>query len=348
MLYNKQRYNLISFFAVSKINEYWRLNMRKKRFVFILFYLLLFVLFGCSSEKDYSIKQIDLRNKDTKGNVVTRNVSDEDSKDVFNVEFLRIEDYRGNVDLLSEDDIKDLLTFEDDTEGFKINFKNPEKMKDYNVDMNVCYVDDNYNASTRQILDYFWLNNYKEEEGCYVVRENVSWVFPLIIPNKKCQFLFHISFNGKNGSDDGISFMSIYEITSAHGIGIIDNLPKGFKSYEYTSVENGIFSLHDVIPVESKQVKKSINIFSSNRSEVHWDPTGQWIGALTEDITDEENSEFCMDLNKIENTSDAPYFFCQFQYQYELEGYDYCTFNTPEFLSYITENTIFSIPPEER
>lgn len=311
-----------------------------KKLVLVLISISFVGLFlACSSDvkSPYNSKPIiDLRNKDVNGNNVSRNAIAPSEEPIGKFVRKEIDHYYGS---LTDEDLQSMISFEDDEKGFKINYKTPDKLKgkDYFFLTRIYYIDGNGNWSTCQNLNSDFVN-----EDSHVVDE-VSWVYPLVLPGKTYTFAIQFQYaNNDPEGEKGPDFQLYYEVTPKHGRGIVDDLPKGYDSVSYTSFENGIFSLVDVIPPESEyELLKTGALWSIDENTSHWLVTAnrKWLRGFDEEITDEQ-SALVKDFNGFV-TTDLPYVFCQFSYKYYLEDFDYCYFNTPGFTSKIIDNIEF-------
>lgn len=225
-----------------------------------------------------------------------------------------------------------------------------EKWKSYWLKMRVFYIDGNNNWSTVQELDDQKLNGgVYDEKGVWLGSNNhdYSWVFPFVLSGKSCKIVIQYQYF----KDDVAypDFEAYYSINPKHGLGVIDDLPADWDSTKFTSIKPTEYTIHDVIPVESSKVVKSLIVWG-NDSTTPWTKP-KWLDEIDEELTDADktNKGFTTDLTKAKKAySDKPYMFCQLSFTYYLEDYPYCKFHSPEFLSPVIENTYFSIPISER
>ena len=327
--------------------------MSKNQFNLVLPFILISGLcigiIGCNRDVSQDISSglkndekitIDLRNKDNTGNSIQReavNSSDSEIGYFYGTD-------EGEIDFggLTEEDLRALISFADDENGVKVTYKAPEKYKNNYFMTRMIYIDGNGHWSTRETPNYDKLNArvYNSETGNFEKISEYSWVYPLVLPGKTYKFSIQFQYTG------GPDFQLYYLVTPKHGLGIIDDLPKGWVSSDYSKLEDSVFSLIDVIPVETKGVvKKSIGLWANDIKE-YWG-TSTFVGCYDEDIENEESATF-VDLKKMNYFTDKKYVFCQFMYKYYLEGFDDCDFQTPDILTPFTENTYFSIPIEDR
>lgn len=311
----------------------------KKHFIFLLVLIITVLFTACSnnlSNPNPPKLTIDLRNKDINGNI-SRNAITTNKGPIGQFFKKEIDCYYGD---LTDEDLLTLISFEDAEKGFKIIYKTPEKLqgKNYHFQTRIFYIDGNNNWSTCQNINF----NYINENGCVI--DECSWVYPWVLPGKT--YTFAIQFQYANNDPEGPKgpdFQLYYKVTPNHGIGIVDDLPKDYDSIDYTSFENGIFSLINVIPPESEyELLKTGALWGIDVNTEHWGQNAnrQWLKGFDDEITDDENSALVKDFNGFV-TTDLPYVFCQFSYKYYLEGFDYCYFNTPGFTSKIIDNVEF-------
>ena len=278
--------------------------------------------------KSSNSRTIDLRNKDSSGNVVLRSAADPASSAPIGV-FLEkggAQSYGG----LTDEELAAIISFEDDPDGFKINYTTPASFENYTLSTRIIYIDGNGKWSTRQNIN----NNEINENG--KVKSTYSWVYPLVLPGKTYKFAIQFQYGGNNAPD----FQLIYNVTPLHGKGIIDDLPSDWDSSVYTDFKDAVFSLNNVIPVESSLgVRKSYGVYGTNSATEYW-VNFSWIGGGEEQITSESDARVIDMRNKGYKTN-YPYVYCQFFYRYDIEGYDFCNFEAPEFVSKIIQNKNF-------
>ncbi len=333
-----------------------------KKLLLVTIALTAFVLFSCNqaassddtkktsggTEKPAgsSTNEVDLRNKDKSGTSVKRSAA-ADADDDAPIGVYVKKDPTCKFGPLTDEDLEKLISFEDDEKGFKINYTTPEALKDYVLLTRIIYIDKNGNWSTRQNIDRYAINEIVNSKAH--VKDSYSWVYPLVLPGNTYSFAIQFQYYTPTVySKDafglvsaGPDFQLFYSVTPKHGIGIIDDLPEDYNSPDFTVFEDGVFSLKNVIPVESESsVIKSIGLYGTNLSDKYWTDF-QWIDGYDEEITDEPDSAITIDMTKRGKVTAYPYVYCQFMYKYYLKDYDDCDFQTPEFCSEIIENTFF-------
>lgn len=252
-----------------------------------------------------------------------------------------------NFTALTKEELNALVTFEDDTNGFKINYTTPEKLlnKYYINNLQVISYDANDNISTRQYMKTGKLN--ETIDGKYCVTREYSWTYPFVIPDKTYSFLIQFGFISSNDEDDKFDFQLKYTITTKHGFSEPQSLPKGFDSKKNCKLENGVFttSIKDLLPTENNEIsiyniQKDLTVWGTN-SDRYWDfdhSDCQWLANKTLDIdTEDPDSRYIVDLTKYSeiDTKGKEKVYCQFMYKFLIDGYDYCSFNSPELLTAI-------------
>lgn len=314
--------------------------MKKRIFGTLLVISLLFVVTSCangnsddSKQKDWqetnstNTRIVDLRNKDSSGNVVSRSVVNPSSPIGTFLEKGGAQSYGG----LTDEQLANIISFEDDDNGFKINYTTPESFKTYTLSTRIIYIDGNGKWSTRQNIN----DNEINENG--KVKDSYSWVYPLVLPGKTYKFAIQFQYRGSGNPPD---FQLIYEVTPLHGKGIIDDLPSNWESSDYTEFKDAVFSLKNVIPVESSSgVRKSYGLYGTNSATEYW-VDFKWVGGGEEQITNDSDAKTINMKNRNYHTN-YPYVYCQFFYRYDIEGFDFCNFEAPEFVSKIIRNTDF-------
>lgn len=320
----------------------------KKIFLFLSVFLFLFA--SCENQPTQDVKQvIDLRIKDSNGNVV-RSVT-ENSVQAEELEYSININQNQNFGDFTEEMIENLVKFYDDENGFKIALTVPESFSGSLENVNVIYIDDNKNWSTVQALNWDTIHYWDVNLGDITSYDNIEWVYPLTTPNKKFYFAIQFFFKSCN-------FQVEYSLTPKHGIGMVDDLPVGWKSSDFISINENVLTLNDVIPVEVVKtvinengeeeevitVHKMVTVFAT-------DTKGYWqgqvaIGGYTEVITDLSKSlelEIPVDdaISEQYKGNAYKYIYIQFYYNFILEGFESTTFRTNEFLTEITENTVF-------
>ena len=328
-----------------------------KKLLLIASVLTAFALISCSQANNESgsgdtQKEVDLRNKNDSGKSVKRSAAPDTDDAADTDEDAPIGKYvKKDPDCrygsLTDEDLEKLVSFEDDEKGFKINYTTPEALKEYALMTRIIYIDNNKNWSTRQNIELAAINKVVGSDA--FVKDSYSWVYPLVLPGKTytfaIQFQYYkatVSSTGFNVGEAGPDFQLYYSVTPKHGLGIIDDLPEDYNSVEYTEFKDGVFSLVNVIPVESEvKLQKSIGLYGTTSSTKYWE-TGEfaWVDGYDEDITDSASATI-LDMTKRGKVTDYPYVYCQFLYKYYLEGFDDSNFQTPDFMSQIIKNTYF-------
>ncbi len=311
-----------------------------KKLLLLVTALTVFALISCSqtsgdsdsdSASDPDVTEVDLRNKNSSGTSVSRTAANNNESIG---EYVKTDDDY-NYGPLTDADLENLISFEDDEKGFKINYTTPASLREYKLMTRIIYIDNSKHWSTRQNIEMYAIN----ENGH--VKDSYSWVYPLVLPGNTYNFAIQFQYS-KDGDPNPPDFQLFYRVTPKHGIGIIDDLPEDYNSADYTDFEDGVFSLHDVIPVESEvKLQKSIGLFGTKSSDKYWTGDFKWIDGYDEDITDDPDSATIMDMSERGTVTDYPYVYCQFMYKYCLEGFDGCNFQTPEFVSEIIKNKYF-------
>ena len=200
---------------------------------------------------------LDLRNKNSSGTSVTRTINNNGAIGVFLEKDLGSQSFGS----LTDTELENIVSFSDAENGFTINYTTPESLRDYQLMTRIIYIDNNNNWSTRQNIEQSAIN-ITDNTGTHV-RSSFSWVYPLVVPGRTYKFAIQFQYS-KNGVTNPPDFQLYYHITPQHGIGIIDDLPRGYNSSDYTNFSNGVFSLQNVIPVESEvPVQKSIGMFGT-------------------------------------------------------------------------------------
>lgn len=275
---------------------------------------------------------VDLRNKDSNGVSVSRAAANDLE---FHWEFIE-KDAGSRYGDITDVEIDSLISFEDDQEGFKVNFTNLERLRQYTLLMRIIYMDGNQNFSTRQEIHYSELNDL--QIGGSV--KNYSWVYPLVIPGKTCKFAIQFQYFTSDGTAP--DFQLYYNVTPLHGIGIIDDMSSEAKNADHFRIDGTTVYIEDVIPVEAEgTIFKKFGIFTKDdNTSGQWQDM-KWLEGYSEAISDEQGSATTIDLSRITSKSASKYFFFQFNYGYNIEGYDFCEFATPDFISSIHPNELF-------
>lgn len=316
------------------------------KFVFSMI-LLIGLLFSCSNPSDIIVPKggndsitnlpvIDLRIKNADGQAIARLAEDDNYE--FSYKYLEI---GGNpkMGLLTDEEAKNILSFEDDPKGIKINFTMPEKYDDYDLNwFELVYIDGNGNWSTRQQVERF----------VYAGKREFSWLYPLVIPGHTVKFSIQIMM-GRGEAET--NFQIFYEVTPRHGIGIVDDLPAEYDESKYISYNNGKVSLNDVIPPDSSTiVTKSLGYWGaehSDKSQV-WDGTSNMFncypGGIQLDYYGSPTDFYLF----TESSSEKPYFFIQCGYDYTIEGYEGLSFASPRICTNPIENNFFTLPSTSR
>lgn len=300
-----------------------------KKIIFLLFMCLMLV--GCPSGPKI-LSLIDLRNKDLNGNITRSVVTSEFS---YSYEGLD-QSINSSTGPLTEEDVKSLITFSDDPNGFRVTYTDSPKLDNYTISyIDIHYIDGNENFSTKQNLTSYCRNEFA------LTKETFSWVYPLVNPGKTYKFSVRIKWYCNENTSDNFTLQIFYNITPTHGIGMIDDLPRNYDSSDYVTLENKLLTIHDVIPVESTDVvEKQVQIFGKKTNSDHWITEVHHVKSYRVEITSfDDNSAITFDFSNENLETELPYLFCQFMYTYTLEGYDYCKFYTPEFLSPIVKSS---------
>lgn len=315
-----------------------------KVFVTVTLLCTAFFCYGCKRDAEVKNQEIDLRNKDSNGISVARTAINNESSDI-GVFYAKDEGSR-SFGGLTDEELEALITFEDDENGVKVNFTSPDKFKDYWFMTRMIYLDGNENWSTRMTPDMVAINHYSSETNTFVVNSEISWVYPLVLAGGTYKFAIQFQYR-KDGIDESLcpDFQLYYILTPKHGLGIIDNLPKGWDSAKYAHLDNSVFYLTNVIPIDVTGVKKSIGLWETD--ELKYWGSSHMVGCYDEDIDDISDAT-TVDLKSKDYYSEKKYVFCQFMYKYYIDGFDNCCFQTPDFLTPLTENTYFNIPVEDR
>ena len=291
---------------------------------------------GIDGSDSTDLPIIDLRIKNSDGQALLRSVGNETYE--FSYNFIEIGN-GGKLGLLTEDEAKNILTFEDAPNGIKINFSKPES---YDIDsflwFELVYIDGNGNWSTRQQVD----------RSVFAGKRSFSWLYPLVIPGRTVKFAIQILM-GDNESQT--NFQIYYEVTPKHGIGIVDDLPAGYNDSNYISYDKGKVSFNNVIPPDSSTVvTKSLGFWGAEHIEKYkiWDGTSQMFDCYASNIT---LSKYGLPTDFYlftERTCDKPYFFIQCGYDYTIEGFDGLNFATPRICMEPIVNDFFTLSPESR
>ena len=332
-----------------------------KKLLLAAFALSAFVLISCSNDStsgnsgtnsdnppaptNDTRATIDLRNKDSSGVSVSRTARTAE-EDAPIGKFLKLDSNANYTGPLTDEDLQSMISFEDNEKGIKVNYKTPASLNEYALYVYFRYMDNNGNWSTRQDFDLFSMHDVVGEDAH--VKQAYSWVYPFVLPEKTYTFGIHFQYvkakyiQGEvKTTEEGPNFLIYYQITPKHGIGIIDDLPKDWNTPDYTVFKDGVLTLENVIPPESEyKLQKTISLYGTNSKDKYWTDF-KWIGGGDEDITDKPDSATTMDLRNQNIHTDYPYVYCEFLYKYYLEGFDYCYFQTPSFMSKIIENTDF-------
>ena len=272
--------------------------MKKQLLFFISFFL--FALVSCS-DSNSSLKEIsnppsfiDLRNK----SFSEKSMSKKSIGSNIGIGCYIGKDNNSKCfGILSNEDLKSIVSFEDDKIGFKINYNTPKKLEEYSLITRIVYIDGNGKWSTRQNINYAAINEFNIDTGSYVVKSQYSWVYPFVLANKTYKFAIQFQYSKEKISNPP-DFQLYYEITPLHGIGIIDDLPYNWNSSDYVSIKDALVSINNVIPVESSNgVFKSIGLFGTHSNNTYWNEFS-WIGGYDEKIEDEENSSTTIDMSE--------------------------------------------------
>lgn len=283
---------------------------------------------GGGNDEIKDLPVIDLRIKNAAGQSISRAAEDEAVE--FSYKFLEI---GGNpkLGLLTREEAKNILTFEDDPQGIKINCTVPEKYDSINW-FELVYIDGNANWSTRQQADWF----------VYGDKRNFSWLYPLVIPGNTVKFVIQLMMGA---NENEANFQIYYEVTPVHGIGIVDDLPAGYDESKYISYSNGKVSLNNVIPPDSSTiVTKSVGFWGAEHSSKVqvWDGTSDMFSYYPSNIKLDYYgmpTDFYLFTNGV---SSKPYFFIQCGYDYTIEGFDGLKFASPRICTDPIENNFFN------
>lgn len=311
-----------------------------KNLINCFFFSVFFV--SCGQVNPPTRQIVDLRIKDINGNIVrssTRTTEIGSEIEITKISYGENENF-GNFTI---DDIKQLVKFYNDENGVRIRFFRPtffgnEKIRFY---PEVIYVTATGAYSTSMhMADDNYLNNYVEGDKSYFtydMKDESDVVFPFVMKNKPQRLVIQYYFFGELYQNSTI-FQVEYSFTPQCGLGIGPGpLPNPWNSTDYTNLEGRIFSVHDVIPVEASEVRKSVSVFVTNDPKNHWAPDNTYMCGYKEEISDYTEDAFYTELPE-GIFLPYKYFYVLFCYEYSLEGYDYCKFNTVGFESDIIES----------
>ncbi|MCQ2241699.1 hypothetical protein [Treponema sp.] len=241
-----------------------------------------------------------------------------------------------------------MVSFEDHPDGFKFVFK---KAADYgNIDwVNLQYVDKNGNRSTAIEA---------EDWGTLTESGDFEIVYPLVNPNTSN--IFWVMFDDNN--PDHYSAYLFFEVNTIHGKGCVKPMQWDYQETDYSEILDGhLLHITKMIPPKAYNITHSFQLIEQkNGTEAYgpylnedgsYDVVTKLGGCFDEKISEEEQLaadngtalDYTIDLaDYLEEDFDnywgkidlslsegKPYIFTEFNYKYQLEGYDGYFFSTP-------------------
>lgn len=299
---------------------------------------------GCaqnSKEKDASLSKIDFRNKEKNGTVFAgRSARAADDDGSLTQAFAGVSRYSYyTFEGLTEEQISEIITFEDSAAGLKVIFNTPESYKGkeiYQLDMTL--EDESGAWSTQVSVDKSVI---ADENG--KVKDSFEFEYPLVHPNVSHKFWFQVYFENNVWGHWG------YTVTPKHGKARVDTLPKDYDYTKYIKFENGLVLLNDVIPPEALKVSKDIALKLCNDPEDKWGGLQDKRFHISKDLDYGQKVDgYIGDIPNIDddghtiNMAEFPYFFVSMCYEYKIKNFDTLTFRSPSLHSVMYENTFFS------
>ena len=241
-----------------------------------------------------------------------------------------------------------IFTFEaldegDSHKGIKVTYHLPESKKNSGLmGLQIRYLDGNGNYSTFCVPDNVW---YPYSSGTDEQKADKVFYFPFVLPNSTVQLVGLASYqNSQDGST--LDYMGKYTLNTKTGLGVIDDLPKGFESdYSHVIINNLKADIKYVIPpVEDiTKMDKTINLWYTDNKEDRWDNNSRkCVGDRVIKINSEEEKyriDYTTDFNSIPASAKQKYIFLQVFYTYKEKGYDGVTFRTPHIFSDLVERS---------
>lgn len=297
-------------------------------------------------------KVIDFRNKDSYGKVIAaRSVLRAAEDSALEQKFEEVQEIT-TLGGLTEEDISQIITFEDSENGLKVFYKTPESMRgSYSPVFNMVLVDSNGNWSTQ--MNNRWSKICAGEDG--IIFDEFSFEYPLVIAGKKTSFWFQPTYKDPLTKEIKAEFQWRVSVTPKHGTGMVDPLPENFDSFsnEKASYKDGRFTFTNVIPPVGETVVKSIYVYVLKDKNEPW--KFRPYGELNDyDIDYGQSTDFY--LGDLVKTTDEdidfkewPYFIVFMKYYYTVKGWDDIRFSTPVIYSPCYENDgFFGKPLSER
>lgn len=300
---------------------------------FLFCFLVLISFISCNQNANSGDKGvIDLRNKDAVGNIC-RAVEDVDLSFVGQeIDVKIIEQENQNYGFFSLEEAKKYFKLYHDERGVKLTVNKPEVFPDnLGFKVNINYIDNNGNWSTKLDVSN---SHFRDEYGIELFKQTTDVIFPLVLPNKETYLVIQYYF--LNAYGPSVNFAIGYKFVPKYGLGVIDDLPLGWNSEDYISVQDYTLYLHDVIPVEAIEVKEQAEIWLKPTNETYqWDG-GTYYKNLTEEADDLLSFELPKDLIPLNYKALVDiykYIFVSYSYFYKIDGIDYGYFFTPSFLT---------------
>lgn len=212
--------------------------MKKNKLSLIALIPLSLVYFtACINESPEHILRtgIDFRNKDKSGETVSFRSIDGYSRTAEDSTLVQsMGEITKNEGGLTNEEIAEIITFEDSSAGIKVIFNTPEAMKGSNLDwFQMDYVEPSGRWSTQLQLD----NEIRNDEN-YKVRDKFEFEYPLVHPDVETNFAFQML------SSNGIKINFYKKVTPKHGKAKVDNLPDDMDNKDlYSEFKDGVMVL---------------------------------------------------------------------------------------------------------
>lgn len=306
---------------------------------------------GCaqSAEEDTgagaSLSKIDFRNKDKNGNLFNGRSARAAGSTSLTQEFAGVSRYSNyQFTGLTDEQIAEIITFEDSAAGLKVVFTTPESYKGKIINLlSMTLEDESGSWSTGVEVDKSVIRDENRK-----VKDTFEFEYPLVHPDVSHTFWFQVYFEDTWGHWG-------YKVTPVHGKARVDSLPKDYKESDYIKFENGLVVLNDVIPPEALTVNKVVALKLCKNADDKWGGTqdkrlhiekdldyGQKLDGYIGDISIGDDGD------AVTNMADFPYFFVSMTYSYKIKNFDNLTFTSPTLNSDMYENTFFIKAEAER
>lgn len=298
---------------------------------------------------------IDFRNKDKSGETVSFRSIDGYSRTAEDSTLVQsMGEITKNESGLTNEEIAEIITFEDSSAGIKVIFNTPEAMKGSNLDwFQMDYVEPSGRWSTQLQLD----NEIRNDEN-YKVRDKFEFEYPLVHPDVETNFAFQML------SSNGIKINFYKKVTPKHGKAKVDNLPDDMDNKDlYSEFKDGVMVLKNVVPPEAHKVWKTSFVQGIKSNYKHddiefWE--NWWTGdcvqvkPIEKDVDFGHKDDFYIgDMPTIDyegpiDFSNHPYCKVFMRYQYKLKNFDGLVFSTPNIESSALNSSFFATPVENR